>query len=98
MAPIILFPGTEFIDQGPNEQPQDEVIRVLEEMIERAESGELQAVAVAGILSDGTSISDYSVGNGPHTHNLLAAVTRLEHKIVKETDAPDDEEDEEEAF
>lgn len=83
-AEVISFPGCEFHDQGPAEQPQAPVIALLEEWLERAESGELQAVALAGVLNDSVVLTDFHPGTGPHRHHLVAGAVDLEHRMVRE--------------
>jgi hypothetical protein len=93
-AEIKTFPGVEFVDQGPNEQPQQEVIELIERLLELAESGELQALAVVGVLSDGTNLTDYSTGNGPYRHMMIAAVTELQFRMLQDIHAPEENDDE----
>lgn len=94
-AKIIPFPGVEFIDQGPNEQPQKDVIEVLETWLEKAETGELQSVAITGSLPDTSVLLDYATGTGPTRQALVSGCAELQQRILGVLIA-DGEEDEDE--
>lgn len=83
-AVIIPFPGCEFPDQTANEQPQPDLIELLEHWLELAESGELQAVACAGVLSNTTILTVFTPGTGPNRHTLIAGTADLQHRMLRE--------------
>jgi hypothetical protein len=94
MSAIIKnFPGVEFIDQSAHEQPQADVIELLETYLERAESGELQALALVGICSDTALVTEYAPGSGCTRHSLVTGLASMQHKIIRDLD-DDFEEDE----
>jgi hypothetical protein len=60
----------------------ESVVELLEHWLEMAKSGEVDTVAIAGLISDGSSISQASeVG---HVQALLGALRILEMRIVRE--------------
>lgn len=83
-AEIIPFPGCEFPDQGVNEQPQPKIIALLEQWLELAENGELQAVALGGVRGDAVVLTDWDPGTGPNRHHLVAAAADLQHRMIQE--------------
>jgi len=92
---VKLFPGVEFIDQGADEQPNEDIIELLERMLERAEAGELQAVGVVAVLANNINLHEYSLGNGPHRHTLIAGVAELQFGMLYDLhiskEAPEEE-------
>jgi len=55
------------------------VIRLLEQALERAKAGEIVAVAVCGVDKNGESGSAFEPGE--HNHLLLAAIVLLQHRF-----------------
>lgn len=96
-AEIKTFPGVEFIDQSAHEQPQADVIELLERLLEQAETGELQAIAVVTVMSDSVVACDYSTGNGPHMHTLVAGAVELQYILTRELYGPEESSGEEDA-
>jgi hypothetical protein len=71
--------------------PQSEIIELLEHYLERARSGELQAVAIAAALSNGNTTEAYEVGTGPYAHVLMASLAYLHgHYVRGQIDDADD--------
>lgn len=74
---VVRLPITPKARPPVKEQPQFEVIELLESYLARAKSGELQGVAIAGALADGHTTEAYELGGGPYGHVLMASITYL---------------------
>lgn len=59
-------------------------VKTLENMLERAKSGELTGVAVAGVDAEGFSYSAYEGGENIAT--LIGAVERLKYRLLQSQD------------
>jgi hypothetical protein len=90
-AKILPFPGCEVPDQVASQQPQKEVIKLLEQLLEMAKTGELQAVAYAGVLENTQTINDYKFGSGSACYSLNSAALYLLCRITAELMGDDDE-------
>lgn len=62
-------------------EPVDDVVRVCQELLERAERGEVIAVAVAAVLPDGGTSSAYSLGRGTLA-SLIGSLMQLAHRLA----------------
>jgi len=58
----------------------ESIIALLEEVLEKARAGEYQSVVIAGILRDDSTF--YAISAQNNTGLTLAAVTRLQHKLL----------------
>lgn len=60
---IYTFPGTVAPELPISKQPNDAVILYLQNLLERAKTGELQAVGIAQALYDGTTRTSWRGGD-----------------------------------
>ena len=69
---------------------QQDLVAQLENLLERARSGELQALAFAGVLSNGNSVNGW--GGGPMLLRLMGSIAflqvRFAHAANFECDSP----------
>jgi hypothetical protein len=63
-------------------QQNEDVIRTLEEWLERARSGEICAVAIAGVKRGGSVSTEWKGASGGWYHHLVSAASVLQHRIV----------------
>lgn len=66
-------------DITPNGQPVELVVELLEDLLKRAKTGEVRAVAVAGVCQNGSVTSAYQHEN--HIFALLGGLTYLSGRI-----------------
>lgn len=76
VEPLKVITQEESWKQTVNES----VVQLLEEVLEKAKAGEYQGVVVAGIVRDDSTF--YSISAQNNTGLMLAAVTRLQHKML----------------
>lgn len=62
-------------------EPQADVIGILENLLERARSGQVQCFYGTGFCSDGCRVTVFS-GNHQNVHEMLGALSWLEHEYV----------------
>lgn len=68
-------------------EPKADVIGVLENLLERARSGQVQSFIGTGFCSDGCRITVFS-GDHENIYEMLGALSWLEHEYVhRNTDA-----------
>ena len=77
---IRSFPGIADSAKKPDEQPDEKIIAFCEDLVTRAKSGEIRAIAVAMVQSgrvtaDGWRRADYGADC---CHELMAAITYLQ--------------------
>jgi hypothetical protein len=66
----------------PKNAPNAEIIKILEEWLDRAKSGELAAVAIAGARSDGGQTTEFNSGTNSHL-TLNSAIATLAFRYGK---------------
>jgi len=66
---------------GKPEQNED-VVKMLEEWLERAKSGELVAIAIAGVKRSGVVSTEWRGTAGGWYHPLASAASILQHRIL----------------
>lgn len=74
-ADVVTLPGC--VRLAGDSEPNPDVIAVLERFLADARSGNLQAVAVAGVRVGGVTTQGWTLGSYPHTHALMAAISYL---------------------
>ena len=62
-------------------EPNAELIGVVENLLERAKSGQLQSLVATGFCSDGARLSIFSAGDH-NVYEMLGAINWLEHEYV----------------
>jgi len=60
----------------------DDLVHVLEEWVERAKDGTIQAVGLVGVKPDGTISTEWTGLGGGWLHQLNSAITILQHRIL----------------
>ena len=75
-----LFPG-----RPTGTEPVEELVEILEDLLTRAKSGELQSLAFAGCCSDNTVMSGLSVTDDVFA--LIGALRVVESVLVNKVDA-----------
>jgi hypothetical protein len=72
--------------QQPTAQPQ--IIGILSEMLERAKQGQIQSIAIAACLDEGSgtvsTIKWATMPNVPHRLLLVGALTLLERELLSD--------------
>ena len=71
-----LFPG-----RPTGTEPVEELVEILEDLLFRAKSGELQSLAVAGCCSDNTVVTGLSVADD--VFSLMGAWRVVDDKLVR---------------
>lgn len=61
-------------------EPNTEIIKMLEEWLEHAKRGELQAAALSGVTYDHCTVSGIAYEN--HLTTLLGAVTLMQRRLT----------------
>jgi hypothetical protein len=86
MGDVTTFPGIERPDQALARQPQPAIIAKLEELLESARLGEVQGIAVATILDDGSVGRCYDLGTNVLALNihLAGSVALLQHFVLSD--------------
>ncbi len=71
--------------QLPSEDADGDIIDLLEDMMTRARRGDLVAVAVAGVYSDGADdfVTDFHKGGDVQPSRLIGAVELLKFRILE---------------
>ena len=89
--PLIIQPPDEPVDDEPvDDEPiveaevHADVVQLLRDMLERAERGDVVAVAVAGVTATGGATSAYR--SGDRFFALLGSVTFLQARMISEGD------------
>ena len=62
-------------------EPRQELIDVLENLLERAKTGQLQSLIATGFISDGGRISAWA-DTHENAYEMLGALAWLEHEYV----------------
>ena len=75
-----LFPG-----QRTGTEPVEELVEILEDLLVRDKSGELQSLAFAGCCSDNTVVSGLSVTDD--VFSLIGTLRVVESVLVNKVDA-----------
>lgn len=96
-AKIHSFPGVRAPKRSVRAQPQPDVIAVLEEILEDARTGDIQAVAVVGVYVDNSLYSYSELGTGPqwnttNRYSLIAGMASLHTDMLSEIVSEEDEE------
>lgn len=84
--PLIIEPPDEPVDDAPivEAEVHADVVQLLRDMLERAERGDVVAVAVAGVTATGGVASAYR--SGDRFFALLGSVTLLQARMISEGD------------
>lgn len=80
-AKLYAFPGVAIPDRPVGAQPQPHVIAMLENLLARARTGDLQAIAVSFVNADRSVADDWRHGSNT-THELIAGVAYLQARIM----------------
>ena len=75
-----LFPG-----RPTGTEPVEELVEILEDLLVRAKSGELQSLAFAGCCSDNTVVTGLSVADD--VFSLIGGLRVVESVLVNKVDA-----------
>jgi hypothetical protein len=91
---IRAFPGTTDSTKLPEEQPDAAIIAFCEDLVVRAKSGEIRAIAVAmvnpgRVTADGWRRADHGADC---CHELMAAITYLQLRYGNQVNATADRE------
>lgn len=86
---VVLFPGVTNPKRPAHSQKQTHIVTLLERLLEQTDSGQIQALSVAYVNSDGTKDYDYECSNGLRWDELFAATVTLE-TIMKQDYLEDD--------
>ena len=81
MGEVTALPGVGLENHG---EPNHHLIRMLEEMLVRARSGQLRAVGVAGVLSDRDIFTGYVTEKGTPIYSLYGAMCHTAARIERE--------------
>lgn len=65
--------------------PDPEIIRKLEELLERARAGEFSAISFAAQNVNGNTSSLWHLGDGGHFSTLLGAIEQSKHRLLNES-------------
>lgn len=85
MKNVTALPGCKQPDVGPNQV----LIDILKDLLERAESGELQSFIGTGFTQDGLRVSVWA-DHHDNVYSMLGAIAWLEHEYVyRRTEAGD---------
>lgn len=89
---VKAFPGV--VDPAKDIQPDEAVVRFCEDLVERAKSGEIRAIAVAlvkhgRVTADGWRRGEYGADCA---HELMAAITYLQLRYGGQINATADRE------
>lgn len=68
----------------PSFEPDTDVVARLEEVLERAKSGDVSMVAIATVERDGAAQWCFSYLS--NTSTMLGAIERMKHQIIQKTD------------
>lgn len=74
-----------FLGRPTGTEPVEELVEILEDLLMRAKSGELQSLAFAGCCSDNTVMSGLSVTDDMFA--LIGALRVVESVLVNKVDA-----------
>lgn len=78
MSNVVSLSGKDHPATG---QPRPVLVELLEDMVAKARSGELQSFIGAGFTSDGGRISLWCEGE-PHVYAMLGSLAWLQHEYV----------------
>lgn len=67
----------------------DDVVCLLEEWLERARVGDVQAIAVAGVRSGGVTCTEWVGAASGHFHQLNSAICILQYRYLRSNVAPE---------
>lgn len=62
-------------------EPQPDVVRVVEELLQRAKSGDIQAIAVTVVRANARIGTAWDGSERGYRHQLMAGVAMLEHRL-----------------
>lgn len=82
---VSVFPGILRPGQPANAQPQQDIIEKLESLLDRAQSGQLQALAFAGISDTGNTFDGWC--GGAYVTSLMGAIAFLEQRFAQSANA-----------
>lgn len=63
-------------------QPDEETVRLLEQVLEQARAGEVRCIALVGITDDGASVSAFT-SNQPAPLTLVGALHRIAYLLIQ---------------
>jgi hypothetical protein len=91
---VKTFPGVSDSSKMPDEQPDEAIIEFCEDLVTRAKSGSIRAIAVAMVkngrlTADGWRRSDHGADC---CHELMAAITYLQLRYGNQINATADRE------
>lgn len=87
-AVIKSFPGVPDITRPSGAQPQPRVIAFLQDLLDRAQRGDIQAVAATFVMPDQTVADGWRLGPNT-THQIVAGVTYLQNRVASLANAND---------
>lgn len=94
MTNLYLLPGVIYPDKPISEQPDGDVIIQLEQALQWAKEGKIQAAALAIVTHDDKLYTSFE---GSKLKLLISAVRILDHRLVSDRAEPLDVEDTEPA-
>ncbi len=80
MAEIHVLPGSRKAPDDSSAEPA--VIAMLEQLLLDAKSGNLQAIAFAGVREGGRSSQGWEIGEGPNAVRLMGAISYLHSRYA----------------
>jgi len=63
-------------------EPQPELVHCLEDLLERARSGEIQSLVATGFCANGYRLSLWAGAAHENVHEMLGAIAWLQHEYV----------------
>ena len=69
--------------QEAKPKPQPAIVRLLRDLLDRAESGELRAVAIASQGQGNSTCSSWSLGEDGDVAHLVCAIERVKLRLLQ---------------
>ena len=87
MGEVVAFPGCEDASKAAGEQPNKVLVERLEELLQKAKTGEVQGMAVAYVTTSNRASTMWpSLGHAKYSQTLAAAVSDLFFSFYKMRD------------
>jgi hypothetical protein len=83
-AEIKQYPGVAAPDKPRTEQPVEQVIEVLEELLADAREGRIRAIAYAAVSPGEHTSFGWARGKGQTAHEMMAAICDLSYACAME--------------
>jgi hypothetical protein len=80
MGEVICLPGSSLALLG---EPDPVVISILENLLDRARSGQLQSIIATGFCSDGARMAAFATDNTTNVYEMMGAISWLEHEYAE---------------